>query len=190
MRESPAARQREMMLSSVNSCRRRSPRLSFLSVALAFRQIIGSLTALSVLLCSLLCACPASANAVGKTASDSHQAAGDKHEQRSKGHCHGSGSDQSDETDDHSEKPAPAAPCDHGQGGSSCTHCDSQAVVRADTAAAAELVPHQAFALHFLPVLDLSSVRELRVQKTVALDGSPPAARWSTLLQLHCALII
>ena len=100
------------------------------TVTLLLRHTIASLTALSVLMCSVLCACPS----LAKAAPDATVKAAiyHPHNDDSGGHdhqdpkksCHGHGAPA---LPGHEE--APAQPCgDHG--GTSCSHCMAGLVTR------------------------------------------------------------
>ena len=161
------------------------------TVALLLRHTIASLTALSVLMCSVLCACPSLANAspdtTGKAAvphSHDDDSAGHDHQhpKKTSGHCHGepAAPDQED---------APAQPCeDHG--GKSCSHCEQPLISSADNKPV-ELTPHHYFLnTFFLPLFEGRVQPQVTASKPTALSGAPPPAEWTTLLRLHCALII
>ena len=173
------------------------PRASiFVAMTLFFGHTIASLTALSVLMCSILCACPgAAASSSDRTDKPpSHQSRGEpavpedaEHEdhdlKKASGHCHG-------EPTPTGQEDAPAQPCeDHG--GKSCSHCEQPLISSADNKKPVELTPHHYFLVTFFLSLSEGTVQpKVTASKPAALSGAPPPAEWSTLLRLHCALII
>ena len=152
---------------------------------------VASLTALSVLMCSVLCACPSFAGASADVTDyeavhqvDDGDSAGltEQHPKKTSGHCHGGPSALG-------EDDAPAQPCDD-QGGKSCGYCEQPLISSTDNKPA-ELTPyHHFFTTFFSPVLEDAVQPHATAFKATSLLGAPPPAEWSTLLRLHCALIV
>lgn len=154
------------------------------------RHTIASLTALSVLMCSVLCACPSFAEAYPQVTDkvtvrhsyDDHSTSHD-HQQPKKtsGQCHGEAA--APEPED-----APAQPCeDHG--GKSCSHCEQPLISSTDDKPVEFTPHHYFFVTFFLPLFEGTVQPQVTASKPPALAGAPPPAEWTTLLRLHCALI-
>lgn len=163
------------------------------------RHFVAYTTALSVLVCSTLCMCPAMASTVrnhthedlaAPAVKESHQHPSDKphdhdssekpesppcHQQKTP--CHGDDSG------------SPTKPCDHDGNGHSCTHCDSTSVAKAETKA--NPIAQSLAVSFFAPVADLFLAPPIQIRPLPSCTaGAPPPAQWCTLLRLHCALII
>ena len=152
--------------------------------------MVASLTALSVLMCGILCACPGAAEASADTGgkAPSHQSHGEEaghgheHSKKSFGHCHGS------EPAVPEQEKAPEEPCgDHE--GQPCSHCERPLISKLDSKSA-ELAPHYHLVHFFLPLFQSTTQPQVTSYRPEAVSGAPPPAEWSTLLRLHCALII
>jgi hypothetical protein len=157
------------------------------ALALFPRQFVAILTAASVLLCGIVCACGSSlpdfgGGAVGVATSPVAATRSSSHST----HCHGhrdSGPGSQDA--DHGRTPQPSK----GKGGDhSCSHCQSAVTATIEKATStADLSPllHPADillpALFFTPAVTAGLVRWPAVG-----DPSPPPD--PTLLSLHCAL--
>ena len=166
------------------------------------RQTIAAVTALSVLVCSLLCACPATAttaHAHGQAASSASHTHGDRsahahhaaHQDRAAAHdstsgapCHSKAPPAND-----TDGEVPAEPCHDGGNGHGCGHCDGTSLTKPDTNVV-QLAP--VLTTHFVsPLFDLTVVPPAPLRPLpAATTGVPPPAEWSTLLRLHCALTI
>jgi len=145
------------------------------------RQIVAAMTALSVLVCGVVCACPASAHT---TRCHGDSVTTESHEH---GHDHCSKSSQHEDSEaEHKE--SPAAPC-HDHGSDSCASCDSTAIVRTE---GNSVQVSQPLVVSFLvPFIDFAVAPPVQIRLLpAAASGIPPPAEWSTLLRLHCALII
>lgn len=153
--------------------------LSICNVLIVPRQIVGAVTALGVLLCSIACACDSMAAPPG----------GDHHNEQLPAipSCHGHHSSAPTEPEHggHSDKPDP---CKEKGGDHSCQHCQSTASPQlGDGKSAVQLTPFT----HLVGVSELGPVHSLSVSLLstrweIAGDLSPPLA--PTLLRLHCAL--
>ena len=143
-----------------------------------FRQTVGGITALSVLVCSLVCAYPSRGKAFSPD--EIMQPAAKVHEDGSS--CHGHSGREGD------PHPLPgSAPCHDGSG--DCTSCQDNAVLRADSQSGTDFSPQTAISplpSIVLPARVLQTGKHPVVTETVP----PPSARLVTLFEHHCALII
>jgi hypothetical protein len=143
------------------------------------RHIIASLTALSVLLCNIICAC---GGGIPVAAAAGHTAC---HEEE-QNHCSSHHRDQHDEADDH-DQPSEPVPCHHDDGGS-CQHCEAMMIAQG-----ANDGPAVSFAPLFLDwahqVVEAAQLQQFDSTLSV-LDGIPPPRQSSSLLSLHCALTL
>jgi hypothetical protein len=148
------------------------------------RQIVAAVTAASVLLCGIVCACGGSLPAmrdpsVAASAAAARPAEHGEHD----AHCHGHHDDDRDSQDPHGQKPEPCHGGDH-----SCSHCQSAVNAVPDAGKnTADLNPLTYPAGLVLPaVFAMPCAAVGQIRWTAVGDLSPPPA--PTLLRLHCAL--
>jgi hypothetical protein len=143
------------------------------------RQLVSTLTAASVLLCGVVCACGGSVQQADAVQAALAAPSGEGHGS----HCHGQHDHHAKNSDSRPQNPQPCK-----DGGRSCQHCQSKATVgTASHDNSAHLTP---FA-HFVGLLDVSpnDYRNppLVVTRRSTLGDLPPPV-CPTLLSLHCAL--
>lgn len=118
----------------------------------------------------------------GQEISQLAQQAGEETPKKKSAPCHG-----------HGEAPAPQEkvpvdPCgDHN--GSSCSHCESPVIAKVESPAF-DAANHFQLVSIFVPLFERLSAPQVTHPVSRAISGAPPPAEWSTLLRLHCALVL
>lgn len=150
-------------------------------MALVYRQFVSALTAASVLLCGIVCACGDTVHQADSAPTPVASVAGDGHDS----HCHrypGQGTSQG--RDGHPQNPEPCK-----DGGPSCRRCQSNATLASGNAAG---VAHLTPFAHFVGIPDVTlhepwTTPSILSRCSTLGDLPPPLC--STLLSLHCALM-
>lgn len=152
-------------------------------VASFTRRIVASLTALSVLMCSALCACPSMASAeTEKSSRHSHESTTDHSSSNDVPPCHGHGKAPA------ADEQIPAEPCGN-HDGQSCSHCEAPAMAQV-AAPSIDVAAHYEVLAFFSPLVEEITAPQVAHRIYPTPSGVPPPAEWSTLLRLHCALIL
>ena len=120
-----------------------------------------------------------------KQQTSQHEAGSEESSKKKSGHCHG-----------HGEAPAPdekvptqpAQPCGD-RNGTTCSHCEAPAIAKVDSQSF-DAANHFQLVSIFVPLFERLSAPQITHPVSPALSGAPPPAEWSTLLRLHCALVL
>lgn len=145
------------------------------------RQIVGTVTAAMVLVCSIVCACGSAAHAFSQVGEGVQPV----QPVQSHSHCdHQDESNREHQDGDHST----SEPCRHHSGESSCHQCQSVVGVENSGKILADLAPH-ALVFGMLPLVQTAQHLNpaLILRPLTHTDLPPPSP---TLLSLHCALTI
>jgi hypothetical protein len=154
-------------------------------VILLFRKALTLFTAFSMLACSAWCACPAEARPLdeGSAATQLHHSEGQEqgHNSTASGHCQGSESDSSSKHSD-------GQPC-HDEKAQDCAHCQ-QLGVKAEEGPQLKFVAPQIAINFFATVPSVMTPLVAISERATLASGLPPPREWTTLLRMHCALIV
>ena len=117
-----------------------------------------------------------------KSSQNSHESTTGPSSEKNVPPCHG-----------HKEAPAtdeqiPAEPCGN-HDGQSCSHCEAPAMAQV-AAPSVDVAAHYQVVSLFSPLVEEMTAPQIAHRIYPTPSGVPPPAEWSTLLGLHCALIL
>jgi hypothetical protein len=149
------------------------------AVAFLFRQLVGSVTAVMVLLCSVHCACgssvhrPCDANDAAPTGTLTP-------------HCHGHHDDEDElHGDAHRSE---SQPCHHDGHDGSCRNCQPALSAESGNKTLTDLTPHGCLFGALVLIPTVQPLDSLLLIRSAIYGDLPPPTPAPTLLSLHCAL--